>query len=187
MKGTYIIQANEAYVIKGIDDTMFAHEVLPGITVDDYVLNMVKRGWKRWNGDGRIHCEAKELKVWEFLKVMELDKGDVIYFNPFIKIAESDFDNTLPEGLPNRIKAAVIDPESPDSENPIILEPERPKTWREWQIGNIIPELIEGYWYVNANYGNVNGVTLTGTELMIVYNSNDATLVDEKPVIEIIE
>jgi len=188
----YIIQANKAYTIKGYDAAMFAHEILPGLTVDDYVMNIVKRGkdWKTWNGDLLMHAQVLSLEIREFLLVMGLDLGEVLYYNPYIKVLESNWNNPIPDGLPDSETDPVYDENSPDPENPIILTPSRRKTWKEWQRGNIVPKLINGYYYVLSAYGvapseNRLMQTLTGTELMIIYNSNDATLIDSKPEIEI--
>jgi len=179
MKGIFEIKANEAYTIKGINQEMFNYELIPGMTVKDYVFNIIARGWKTWNGDNCIHAEIKELSVGEFLLIMSLDNSDVKYFNPFIKIATSALDNEIPEGITNRINPAVLD------EGGNEITPASIKTWREWVLQNYTITDVEGYSYFLSAAGT--GCSLTSEELMIIYNSTDATLVDEIPIIEIVE
>lgn len=186
--GKYVLQANKAYVIKGINSEMYAHEITPGMTVNDYVMNIIKRGgeWKSWNGDELMHAQVLSMDVWEFVTVMSLDMSEVMYYNPYIEVSSANWNNPIPDGLPDSETDPVYDENSPDPENPIIISPSRRKTWAEWQYGNIIPVLIEGYYYVRSAYGvkpspSRPSQTLTGKELMIIYNSSDATLIDSVP------
>jgi hypothetical protein len=137
---------------------------------------------KRGTANGVIWIEIDYLLVNEFNMLGQYDDAKVEYFNPFLKIAEADFDNEIPEGLPNRMTAEEWD--YTDPENPVLITPSRVKTWREWQIGNIIPELIEGFWYVRSSYGNTNGASLKYDEMLILQNSSDVEFVDSKPIDE---
>lgn len=102
--------------------------------------------------------------------------GDVFNFAPWVKVAEADIDNEVPEGLPNRIEISY---DYTDPDNPVEVQTAR--TWRTWRDdGHPLSEPIEGFYYFQSNtFYNY----LTGTELMIIYNSVNATLVDEVPII----
>lgn len=188
MKGNFEIKVDEKYIISQLQNGVQMNTYYSP-DLDAYALNMAKRGWKLWNGDGRLHAEVKELTINEFLLVMSLDSGEVEYFTPYVKISEADINNEVLEGLPNRTYPAYTDPS--DEENPIEV-PERVKTWNEWLLnysmdgvqGNYTATLIDGFWYYNVN-GIYKGLQyMTGSELMLIHNSVDAELVDEVPTIE---
>jgi len=136
---------------------------------------------------------SKKFDVVTFLAVMFEDftktmtttvcreGGDVRNWNPFIKLAESAIDTEIPEGLPNSIIAASYDTET-DPENPILLSPERKKTWREWiEIGgNYTYDLINGYYYFVSVAGN-KGFYLSGSQLKLIYDSPGVTLTTSLP------
>jgi hypothetical protein len=121
------------------------------------------------------------LDVTDFQFIMSKDNGDIKYWNPRIKIAEANINDEVPEGLPNRMTAEVWD--YTDEENPVLIEPSRPKTWVEWFGVNYPPIIIEGYHYYVSVGGN-KGFSLTGSELMIIHNTTGVELVTEMPVIE---
>lgn len=184
MKGTFIISIPEKYVIS-IPDIQ-GNETNPyfNVLADKYATNMLKRGWKLWNDDNKLNAEVKDFVVQEMLLVVALE-GTVQYFNPFIKVAEQFIDEVIPEGLSNRtyFTTDMTDPYAP-------VEVENIHTWRTWRSPNhplpapIDVEGINYYFFMSATFGN----TLTSDELMIIHQSENATLVDTidtiPPVIE---
>lgn len=143
---------------------------------------------KRGSSGDVMWMEINYLLLEHFLMIMELDGGKVEYFNPFVKVLDSAMDNEIPEGLSNRTYIKTITEATYDEEGneltPAVTE-EVVKTWRQWQRGNINPQLYDdGYLYVRSNYGNFNGASLSSKELLIIHNSTDAELVDETPKIE---
>lgn len=195
MKTNAIIEAHEGYVIKGVDPDLYNYLLPNGMTVKEYIENMVFRGWKRWNGDNKIHVNVKSLSVQEMLVLKTLRDGEVYNFHPFIKLNENDINNEIPEGLPNRLFIAIA--EYTNEEGELVPElPEKAKTWQQWLLNldrdnnsqtNVVSFINhEGYnYYYTQVYAN--GIeNITGTHLMIIYTdgNSDVTLVDDLPIIE---
>lgn len=176
MKGNFEIQVNEKYIISQLVDGV---QMNPDYSadLDAYSTNIIKRGWETWNGDGCIHAAVKELSIYEFLKVMSLDGGDVKGFGPYVKILSSDLTNEVPVGLPNRTKQV----NTGTKEEPVYEE--RIKPWDEWIGTNYTKTEVEGYTYFLSYAGN-NGNFLSGSELLTINNLAYAELVDELPIIE---
>ncbi len=184
MQGTFIIQIPEKYAISvpdalGNETNPYSHPV-----VDRYSTNLLKRGWKLWNGNNMLHAEVHDFTVQELLVLTNFE-GTVEYFNPFIKVAETDIDSEIPEGLPNRTyqvegdsEVIGIDPDTGDE----MLEPtyeDRIHTWRTWRDStHPLGEPIEGFYYfMSASFGK----TLTSNELLTIHNAPTAELVDSIP------
>lgn len=183
MKGKFIIHVPEKYAIS-VPDAL-GNETNPDFhpVVDRYATNILKRGWKLWNGNNILHAEVHDFTVQELLVLANFE-GTVEYFNPFIKVAEADIDSEIPEGLPNRTYQEQIGAETEfDSEtNEEIQVPtyeERIHTWRTWRDStHPLGEPIEGFYYfMSATFGK----TLTSNELLIIHNSLSAELVDSIP------
>jgi len=96
-----------------------------------YSNNILLRGWKTRVVGSMGVSEIQDLVVDEFLLITAFG-GGVKYFNPFIKVAEADIDNEIPEGLPNRTYSVCI--EDCEEEEPIMEE--RVHTWRTWRDAN---------------------------------------------------
>lgn len=181
-----IIQATEAYVIKGKDDTLYDHVLPNGLSVNDYIMNLVKRGYKTWNGDGLIHSIVKELSVDEFLLVTSLVDGDVIDFKPYLKMATADLQELVPIGIPQRIKKVITD--NSDPENPVVED--QVKTWEEWNerwYNDYMTRpitTIDGYAYIQSSVWPEASRAMTSTELMIAYSESYIELVSEIPKVE---
>ena len=184
MQGTFIIQIPEKYAISvpdalGNETNPYFHPV-----VDRYASNLLKRGWKLWNGNNMLHAEVHDFTVQELLVLTNFE-GTVEYFNPFIKVAGADIDSEIPEGLPNRTyqeqvgTEAEIDPET-NEEIQVPIHSTKVHTWRTWRDStHPLGEPIEGFYYfMSASFGK----TLTSDELLIIHNSQTATLIDEMPV-----
>ncbi len=120
--------------------------------------------------------------ILDFIFVMGDLEGDVQFYRPYIKMPVVNLDSEVFEGIPNRMTAEVWD--YTDEENPVLIEPSRVKTWREWVQPNFTIQEIEGEAYFLSNAGTVSGVTLSGSELMIIYNESYSELVDVLPVID---
>lgn len=175
------------YVIKS-DEEDFSHT--PGLTelvsqVRSYISNMVGYGRSvSLNTVGgytsaELNGQASsDFKLKHFLLVADVIEAEVEYYIPYIKITDVNMYNEIPEGLPNRIISATYDEEG------VELTPERVKTWAEWVQTNYTITSIDGYSYFRSNAGNTQGKSLTSNELLILYNSTDAELVDELPVTE---
>jgi len=146
-------------------------------TLDGWDIRFLKRGYPRKKLGDRIQTDIEYLEVVDFLSLKQLPDTEVLFYNPVIKIAEANWDDELPEGLPNRTKTVIVDDSDPEN----IITEEQVKTWREWQGGNINPVLIEGFWYVNSNYGNYKGACLKDSELVIIHNSDGVVLINNKP------
>lgn len=185
------IKANEGYVIKGINPELFDDIIIGDITVNDYILNFVKRGWKTWNGDGKIHVELKDgLYVEEFRLLIPLDGGEVLGWRPIVKVLSAIKNNEVIDGLPN-----IDYPEIGEyiNEEGVIVPtvPSRRKTWNEYFLnysrdgvqGNYTCVENDEYTYYNTNGCN-KGVALTGTQLNIIDNLDNMTLVNSVPTIE---
>ena len=183
MQGTFIIQIPEKYGIsvpdaQGNETNPYFHPV-----VDRYASNLLKRGWKLWNGNNMLHAEVHDFTVQELL-VLSNFEGTVEYFNPFIKVAEADIDSEIPEGLPNRTYQEQIgvetelDPET-NEEIQVPIYEERIHTWRTWRDStHPLGEPIEGFYYfMSASFGK----TLTSNELLTIHNAPTAELVDSIP------
>lgn len=132
----------------------------------------------------------KDFDIDHLNLIMSFEGSQVEGWRPYVKIAEADINNEVPEGLPNRVYSAI--PEYEDEEGNVVSEvPERVKTWNEWFLnfsrngvqGNYTATLNDGYWYYNLNYVSLND-DINGTELLLIHNSVDAELVDSLPVIE---
>ena len=176
MKGNFEIQVNEKYIISQLVDGVQMNTDYSA-DLDAYSTNIIKRGWKVWNGDGCIHADVKELSIDEFLKVMSLDGGDVEGFGPYIKLLTTDLTQEVPVGIPNRTKQINIGSE----EEPVYEE--QIKTWDEWIGMNYTKTEVDGYTYFLSYSGN-KGDFLTADQLMIIYNLEYADLVESTPIIE---
>jgi len=141
----------------------------------------------RWypSKGGRIgdimHRFLSRLNIVDFVQVMNVQDGDVINFWPRVKVLTTNMSKIVPEGLPNRMKSVVID--NTNQDNPITEL--QPKTWHEW--ANLNTEsykatIIDDHTYFGAHFCAKNGgEALTGTELNIIQNNADTSLltVDE--------
>lgn len=175
------------YVIKSDEEDFSGTEGLTELVaqVRSYISNMVGYGKSvSLNTAGgytsaELNGQAQsDFKLKHFLLVSDVIGGEVEYYIPYIKIADADMSNEVPEGLPNRLVPATYDEEG------VELTPERVKTWTEWVQTNYTITTIEGYSYFRSNAGNYQGKSLTSSELLIIHNSTDAELVDSLPVIE---
>ena len=101
MIGTFKISIPDKYVISAPDQNGNETNIYFSKLADIYTSNIIKRGWKVWNSDGRIHAEIMELTVDEFGILLSLE-GAVEWFNPFIKVPEALIDAEILEGLSNR-------------------------------------------------------------------------------------
>ena len=146
------------------------------LMLDKYSTNVLKRGWKTEIIGNSAISYVQELNVQEFLMIMGFG-GSVEYFVPFVKVAEADIDNTVPDGLPNRTYPICIS--DCDTENPVTDTAVH--SWRTWRDAtHPLGEAIDGFYYfMSATFGSA----LTSRELMIIHNS-EADLVDEIPIIE---
>jgi len=175
MKGTFIIDLPEKYIISVPD--INGNETNPYFVtmLDRYCNNIIRRGWKVWNGGDRIHAEVLSLSIEE-LELINMFDGNVQYFCPFIKVNENDIDSTVPEGLSNR--TYIYDTGLITEEGELVTL-EQTHTWRTWRdSSHPLGEIIDGYYYfMSATFG----YTLSGEELMIIHNSASAELVDEIP------
>lgn len=178
MKGTFIIDLPEKYIISVPD--INGNETNPYFItmLDKYCNNIIRRGWKVWNGNERIHAEVLSLTVEE-LELIDMFEGSVQYFCPFIKVAEEDIDTIIPEGLSNR--TYIYDTGLLNEEGEAVTL-EQTHTWRTWRDdSHPLGDVVNGYYYfMSATFG----ATLPSKELMIVHNSESAKLVDEIPNIE---
>lgn len=169
MTGLFEISIPEKYVISEPDLEGNETSINFNTLADKYCNNIIRRGWKVWNGDSSIHAEVKSLTVGEFLLICSFE-GECKYYNPYIKISEEYIDNVIPEGLSNReyLDGDII----------------KVHTWRTWRSSeeSYPLQLIEGnYYFVSYSFGN----TLTSQELMTIYNNQDSTLVDELPTVDL--
>ena len=127
-------------------------------------MNIIKRNWpyKITDDTNKVQATVMSLVLQEFLMIKQFG-GKVDGYNPMIRVAEADIDNEIPEGLPNRT----------DAEGNI-------RTWRTWRDDTHPlpePEDIDGtlyYTFVSYTFGKA----LTDDELLIIYNSPDAQLID---------
>lgn len=129
-----------------------------------------------------------KLEVSDFMMLIGVRDGDVSNYNPWVKVAEADLQNIVPEGLPERLITVVIDDTDPEK----IVTEQQSKTWYEWGRGfqtreqtesNMHLNIIEGYAYFKPTNGN-RGKYLSGAELVIIHQGADSELVREMPIIE---
>jgi len=111
--------------------------------------------------------------------------GEVYFYNPYIKVAEANIDDEIPEGLPNRTYTVVIDDSDPDN----IITEERVHTWRTWRDENHpLGDVVNGYYYFISN---TFFDYLLGSELVLINNATGVEIISieqyqsEMPVIEI--
>jgi hypothetical protein len=174
MIGLFEIGVLEKYVMSVPDENGNETNSDYNIQLVKHADNILRRGWKTWNGNGYINARVKTLTVNEFLLVMKFN-GYVKYFNPYIKIAETNINNNVPTSLPNATYTeTVTDPETGKNTNTIIN-----RTWKTWRdVNHPLSDPIEEYYYfISASYG----ISLSGNDLLTIYNSDDATLVDMIP------
>ena len=188
MKGTFIIQIPEKYAIsvpdaQGNETNPYFHPV-----VDRYATNLLKRGWKLRNGNNMLHAEVHDFTVQELLVLTNFE-GTVEYFNPFIKVAEGNIDDEIPEGLPNRVYSHQVgvkeEEDLIDEDTGVVHTVEVPDyedrihTWRTWRDStHPLGEPIKGFYYfMSATFGK----TLASNELLTIHNSLSAELVDSIP------
>jgi len=166
MIGNYKVSIPSKYVLSMPD--MQGNETNPdfNLMLDKYSTNILKRGWKTEIIGANAISYVQELSVQEFLMIMGFG-GDVEYFVPFVKVAEADIDNTVPDGLPNRLD---------DNGNA--------RTWRTWRdaahpLGDLIADENGNnyYYFMSATFGQA----LKAAELLAIHNATDAELVDTIP------
>lgn len=133
--------------------------------VADYRDNLVTWGCQpKKDGDFIIVdlVNAVSLDVNDFLFIMSKDDSEVSYFNPIIKIEESHIDDLIPENLPNSFNGDNL------------------HTWKSWRSSEESYPLqyIDGFYYfISSTFGN----TLTGKELLMIYNADGVELVMSLP------
>lgn len=190
MKGTFEIQIDDLYILSYLNNGVQLNPKYNG-DLDAYALNMKKRGWNTWNGDGMLHCEVHELNIQEFELIMSLDHGEVFRFMPTVKILRTDINNTIDPNLPNAYYPSYENLE--DIDNKVII-PAKLKTWNEWLLNLSREGSYGGYACTEVdeyNYYNVIGVYkgvqyMTGTELSLIHNHEDVVLVESAPTTEVI-
>ena len=130
----------------------------------DYALSL---GLQRETLGEQVKITAEDITVAVFLDIKALDNNKVEYFTCSIRVLDTDIDNEIPDGLPNRI--------DPNTGNP--------HTWRTWHdeyhplpAPLEDPENVGVYHYYLLSYPF--GVPLTDDELMIAHNVADAMLWD---------
>ena len=161
MDGYYEMRIAEKYIISqpDVDGT----EMNPDFNnmLYKYATNILLRGWKTWSYDGNIYGGIKSLTVDEFLLLLAFG-GDVKYVDFYIKVAEADINNLVPEGLPNRLDVDGI-----------------PHSWATWRVPNYpLGDAVDGYYkFPSYSFGKY----LTAEQLMIIHNSADAELI-ERPL-----
>ena len=175
MIGTFKISIPDKYVISAPDQNGNETNIYFSKLADIYTSNIIKRGWKVWNSDGRIHAEIMELTVDEFGILLSLE-GAVEWFNPFIKVPEALIDAEILEGLSNRtyqVQTGI----DPITEEPIYED--KIHTWKTWRDdSHPLADPIEGFYYfMSATFGR----TLSTKELEIIYKNGTVFLVDSVP------
>ena len=120
-----------------------------------------------------------KLLVKDFITITSLKEGSVASWFPWMSIAEANYKDVIPEGLPYRTYTVVVDDSDP--ENPVTEE--RVHTWETWKGKNYTLDLIEGRYYYLCHAGN-KGIALKDTELLIIHNAEGVQLEDTKPLIE---
>ena len=123
MQGIFEISIPEKYVISIPD--MEGNETNADFTpmLDKYCNNILKRGWKVWNGGPALHAEIHSLVVQEFLLILGFE-GSIKYYNPFVKVEKVAINDEISEGLPNKTHTVVIDDSDPEN----IITEERIRT-----------------------------------------------------------
>jgi len=101
--------------------------------------------------------------------ILSYDLGGVVNYSPYIKVSESNVDQHVTEGLPNR---TYLDEE----------EVEQIHTWRSWKINSNypLPEPVGGYYYLLSYRGTGN--YLLDTELLLIYNDINTELINNIPI-----
>ena len=135
----------------------------------DWSVLMLNLAYPRQSIGERVHITSPNISIDNFHQTLALDNGDVKNWAAWMKIAETDIDNEIPEGLPNR----------DDGQGGI-------HTWRTWRdAGHPLPDPIEDpadglmyYYTITFTFGK----TLTSSELLIIDNSADAELIDYEEI-----
>lgn len=148
----------EIYVLKSPDtgNELFDQQVY------DYRDNLLTWGCRIFRNENNIICRVNDsvkITIEDFLFIMSKDGGNIKNFDPYVKIHKDDIDNKIPDGLP-------------------YSDDKTKNTWRTWRNdNNSLDEPIENYYYFKSSTFDE---TLTGDELMLIYDSTDATLVNNK-------
>ena len=146
--------------------------------VKDWSILMNDMGYPRTSVSDTVEATVPNISVNTFLKVSTLEKGDIKYWQAWMKIQDINIDNEIPEGLPNRTYEVCIS--DCETENPVYET--RVHTWRTWRdVGHPLPDPLEDpndnlMYYYTLTY--TFGQTLTMDELLIIHNSADAVLID---------
>ncbi len=101
------------------------------------------------------------------------DDVNVQYYTPYIKVLTTNMGDDVPAGIPNATYITYDEEGEPTGT--------APNTWTTWVNDNFTITVVDDYSYFLSNAGVDLGAAMTGTELMIVYNDADATLVDVIP------
>ncbi len=145
--------------------------------LDMYAMNIVKRNWPyKIDDNNKVQATVMDMILQEWQMILAYG-GSTRGYMPFIKVAEADIDNEVPEGLPNRTYEVCI--ADCEGEEPVMET--RVHTWRTWRDAtHPLPEVSEDGYYYFVSY--TFGKGLTDSELMTIYNSTDAELVDKIPI-----
>jgi len=160
-------------------------------TLAEYATNMYIYGAKPISSGGittvdlTLDAEA-DFDIDHFNMLTQLPDIKVDFYNPFIKVAETDIDNAIPEGLSNRTYKEQVDTTiekeiETGEEIQVPVYETRIHTWRTWRDNSHpLSEPIEGYYYfMSATFGK----SLSSEELYIIHNSIHADLIDYYPLV----
>lgn len=130
--------------------------------VFDYRDNLISWGCKVFRDNGNIICKMKNdltIDKMDFLFIKSKEGGDVLNYNPYVKIHEDKIYNKIPEGLPYYDNSGK-------------------NTWLNWRDSNHLIEIYkDGYYYFKVN--GFDDYILSGDEILLVFNSPDVEIVDK--------
>lgn len=142
-------------------------------TLDKFAIKAARYSWNRQTFDDDFWLELPENRRSEFtinhMLLINSVGGKVITgFHPFMKIAESKVDNTMPTNFPG------VEYKGEYGEDLI-------HTWRDYRTESYpLGEAFEGYFHlpcINPNTGDY----FSSESLMILYACGDVELVDSLP------
>lgn len=179
-----VITLNENYVIHYPIAGEFEYDEILAKYIDNILTWTHGKGTVETSLDRvlKITCPYEcnvPFEVTHLGLVMSKQNGSVSGYMPVIAINEAVYSDEIPEGLPNRTYETVDDT---DPENPITTE--HVHTWKSWRKPNTSVLFHEGAYYYNSYAVNYKALPMSGVELMIIYNTENVTLVDKKPEVE---
>ena len=138
-----------------------------------------KADWERGESGLQSHFLSQRFDLNDLLMYMTGNAGSayddvrIDYYIPYIRVLTTDMGTNVPAGVPNATYTTF------DSEG----EPTGTanNTWTTWVNENYTITVVDTYSYFLSNAGTDNGVHMTTSELMIVYNDSLSTLVDSVP------